>query len=160
MFLQLFLRSLRIFSILRWGAAKFLLKSLLKLVLFEKPKSLHTSWMLFSVLQSIYAASRIHISHFLNSHILDSICISKWSDATKINSKYIYCDAVYASDSPLGDFKLAKNNPFSYKPGGFIPGAGHGSTVKDAKGQLAYVNHAYKRQSYFCTPDWVVASRV
>jgi len=43
----------------------------------------------------------------------------------------VYCDAVYISDKPLGDYVLAKGNPFSYKPGGFIPGAGHGSTMKD-----------------------------
>ncbi|KGB49672.1 1,4-beta-xylanase [Leuconostoc mesenteroides P45] len=43
----------------------------------------------------------------------------------------VYCDAVYIGDSPLGPFSMAKNNPFSYKPGGFITGAGHGSTFKD-----------------------------
>lgn len=44
----------------------------------------------------------------------------------------VYGDAVYVSDAPLGPFKPAKNNPYSYKPGGFIPGAGHGSTMTDA----------------------------
>ncbi len=48
----------------------------------------------------------------------------------------VYCDGVYVSDSPLGPFRLAKNNPFSYQPGGFIPGAGHGSTMEDAAGNL------------------------
>ena len=42
-----------------------------------------------------------------------------------------YADAVYVSKSPLGPFTLANNNPFSFKPGGFITGAGHGSTLKD-----------------------------
>ncbi|MFX0555646.1 family 43 glycosylhydrolase [Maribacter sp. CXY002] len=41
----------------------------------------------------------------------------------------VYGDGVYVGDSPLGPFKYAPNNPFSYKPGGFINGAGHGSTV-------------------------------
>lgn len=41
----------------------------------------------------------------------------------------VYGDGVYIGDSPLGPFKYAPNNPFSYKPGGFINGAGHGSTV-------------------------------
>ena len=45
-----------------------------------------------------------------------------------------YSDGVYVSDSPLGDFVPADNNPFSYKPGGFIPGAGHGSTMQDPAG--------------------------
>lgn len=41
----------------------------------------------------------------------------------------VYGDGTYMSDSPLGPFTYAPNNPFSYKPGGFINGAGHGSTV-------------------------------
>lgn len=42
----------------------------------------------------------------------------------------VYGDGVYTSNSPLGPFEYAPNNPFSYKPGGFITGAGHGSTVR------------------------------
>lgn len=42
----------------------------------------------------------------------------------------VYGDGTYIGDSPLGPFEYAPNNPFSYKPGGFINGAGHGSTVK------------------------------
>lgn len=41
----------------------------------------------------------------------------------------VYGDGVYTSDSPLGPYVYAPNNPISYKPGGFINGAGHGSTV-------------------------------
>lgn len=41
----------------------------------------------------------------------------------------VYGDGAYLGDSPLGPFTYAPNNPFSYKPGGFINGAGHGSTV-------------------------------
>lgn len=48
----------------------------------------------------------------------------------------VYADGVYIGDSPLGPFTLAKNNPFSYKPGGFLPGAGHGSTMEDTAGNL------------------------
>jgi hypothetical protein len=48
----------------------------------------------------------------------------------------IYADGVYVSDSPLGPFTLAKNNPYSYKPGGYMPGAGHGSTMEDRFGNL------------------------
>jgi len=41
----------------------------------------------------------------------------------------VYGDGVYIGETPLGPFKYAPNSPFSYKPGGFINGAGHGSTV-------------------------------
>ena len=46
----------------------------------------------------------------------------------------VYGDGVYESDSPLGPFRLAKNNPYSYKPGGFLRSAGHGSTMEDRYG--------------------------
>lgn len=42
----------------------------------------------------------------------------------------VYADGVYTSRSPLGPYEYAPNNPISFKPGGFINGAGHGSTVK------------------------------
>ena len=60
---------------------------------------------------------------------------------TKYNNKYymqyaapgtefnVYGDGVYMSDSPLGPYHYAPNNPVFYKPGGFMNGAGHGSTV-------------------------------
>jgi len=48
----------------------------------------------------------------------------------------IYGDGVYVADAPLGPFQPAKNNPFSYQPGGFITGAGHGSTLEDAEGRF------------------------
>ncbi|MEO6289273.1 MAG: family 43 glycosylhydrolase [Ginsengibacter sp.] len=41
----------------------------------------------------------------------------------------VYGDGAYVSDSALGPFTYMPNNPFSYKPGGFMNGAGHGSTV-------------------------------
>ena len=70
--------------------------------------------------------------------------------ATQYN---IYADGVYVSDKPLGPYQLAKNNPFSYKPGGFIPGAGHGSTMEDGTGSLWHtstmsisLNHNYERR--------------
>ena len=65
----------------------------------------------------------------------------------------IYSDGVYVGDSPLGPFTLANNNPFSYKPGGFMPGAGHGSTLRDKHGNLWHastmrisVNHIFERR--------------
>lgn len=65
----------------------------------------------------------------------------------------VYADGVYVSDSPLGPFKLAQNNPYSYKPGGFIPGAGHGSTMRDQNDNLWHtstmrisMNHNFERR--------------
>lgn len=46
----------------------------------------------------------------------------------------VYGDGVYIADAPLGPYTYAPNNPFSYKPGGFINGAGHGSTVEGPAG--------------------------
>ncbi len=64
-----------------------------------------------------------------------------------------YSDGVYVSDSPLGPYTLAANNPFSYKPGGFLPGAGHGSTMQDDQGNWWHIatmrismNHMFERR--------------
>jgi hypothetical protein len=45
-----------------------------------------------------------------------------------------YANGTYVSDKPLGPFKYADYNPVAYKPGGFVEGAGHGSTFQDAYG--------------------------
>ncbi len=64
-----------------------------------------------------------------------------------------YSDGVYVGDGPLGPFVPAENNPYSYKPGGFLPGAGHGSTMEDLQGNLWHtatmrisVNHDFERR--------------
>ena len=64
-----------------------------------------------------------------------------------------YSDGVYVASSPLGPFTLARNNPYSYKPGGFLPGAGHGSTMRDRQGSWWHtatmrisVNHDFERR--------------
>jgi xylan 1,4-beta-xylosidase len=51
-----------------------------------------------------------------------------------------YSDAVYVADKPLGPFTLAAHNPFSYKPEGFIAGAGHSSTFQDTYGNYWHVS--------------------
>lgn len=73
----------------------------------------------------------------------------------------IYNDGVYVSDKPLGPFTLAKNNPFSYKPGGFLPGAGHGSTMTDKEGSVWHistmrisVNHVFERRVGIWPTGW------
>lgn len=65
------------------------------------------------------------------------------AEVTKYNNKYYlqygapatefsgYADGVYVSDNPLGGYQYQSHNPFSYKPGGFARGAGHGSTYQD-----------------------------
>lgn len=50
-----------------------------------------------------------------------------------------YCDGVYIAEKPLGPFRLAMHNPFSYKPEGFIAGAGHGSTFQDKYGNYWHI---------------------
>ncbi len=45
-----------------------------------------------------------------------------------------YADGVYVGDKPLGPFTYQAHNPFSYKPGGFARGAGHGATFQDKHG--------------------------
>ncbi|WP_289754669.1 family 43 glycosylhydrolase [Muribaculum intestinale] len=50
-----------------------------------------------------------------------------------------YGDGVYVGDSPLGPFRVMESNPFSFKPGGFIGGAGHGHTFRDRYGNLWHV---------------------
>lgn len=42
-----------------------------------------------------------------------------------------YADGVAVGDHPLGPFLQQAHNPFSYKPGGFARGAGHGNTFSD-----------------------------
>ena len=51
-----------------------------------------------------------------------------------------YGDGVYVSDHPLGPFTYQSHNPFSYKPGGFARGAGHGATYQDKFGNWWHVS--------------------
>jgi xylan 1,4-beta-xylosidase len=51
-----------------------------------------------------------------------------------------YGDGVYVGDGPLGPFTYQKHNPFSYKPGGFAKGAGHGATYKDLFGNWWHIS--------------------
>lgn len=70
---------------------------------------------------------------------------------TKHNGKYYlqyacggvqyktYADGVYVSENPLGPFKYDSNNPFSFKPTGFLTGAGHGSTFRAKDGNYWHI---------------------
>ncbi len=46
----------------------------------------------------------------------------------------VYGNGTYIGDDPLGPFTFAPYNPVSYKPGGFVQGAGHGNTFQDNYG--------------------------
>jgi xylan 1,4-beta-xylosidase len=46
----------------------------------------------------------------------------------------VYANGTYVGDHPLGPFNYAPYNPVSYKPGGFMTGAGHGNTFQDNYG--------------------------
>jgi hypothetical protein len=57
------------------------------------------------------------------------------------------------SDNPSGPFTYMENSPYSFKPGGFIAGAGHGHTFKDKYGNYWHVasmtisvRHAFERR--------------
>lgn len=52
----------------------------------------------------------------------------------------VYADGVYVADAPLGPFTYQPHNAFSAKPGGFITGAGHGSTFQDKAGNWWHVS--------------------
>ena len=65
----------------------------------------------------------------------------------------VYSDGVYVSEHPLGPYVYQPHNPFSSKPGGFIQGAGHGSTFQDKQGNWWHmstmrisVNESFERR--------------
>jgi xylan 1,4-beta-xylosidase len=65
----------------------------------------------------------------------------------------VYADGAYVGDKPLGPFTYQAYNPFSYKPGGFMTGAGHGSTFRDRHGNywhaatgLAWIKNKFERR--------------
>lgn len=64
-----------------------------------------------------------------------------------------YCDGLYVADRPLGPFRLVADNPFAYKPEGFICGVGHGCTFQDRYGNWWHagtmtisVRHQFERR--------------
>lgn len=64
-----------------------------------------------------------------------------------------YGDGVHTAKSPLGPYTYAPHSPFSFKPTGFMTGAGHSCTFADARGDLWHiasgvvcVRHRYERR--------------
>lgn len=78
---------------------------------------------------------------YMDNTFLDPFIEGSWM--TKHNGKYYfqygapgtefsgYADGVIVGDKPLGNNFIPQSDPFSYKPGGFARGAGHGSTYQD-----------------------------
>lgn len=71
-----------------------------------------------------------------------------------------YADGAYVGDSPTGPFRYMENSPVSYKPSGFIGGAGHGCmfTVGDRYWKAATnaisVRHMFERRLSFYPADF------
>ncbi|MBC9911862.1 family 43 glycosylhydrolase [Chitinophaga varians] len=87
---------------------------------------------------------------YMDNTFLDPFIEGAWM--TKHHGKYYlqygapgtefsgYADGVVVADDPLGPFTPQAHNPFSFKPGGFARGAGHGSTFQDNKGNWWHVS--------------------
>jgi hypothetical protein len=86
---------------------------------------------------------------YMDDTWLDPFLEGAWM--TKHNGKYFlqygapgtefsgYSDGVVVGDKPLGPF-TPQPNPFSFKPGGFARGAGHGSTYTDRWGNYWHIS--------------------
>lgn len=76
---------------------------------------------------------------------LEGPFMNKWNGkyylqyAAPATEEPVYGDGYYISDFPVGPFSYAPNSPFSLRLGGFIQGAGHGSTIEDTYGNLWHV---------------------
>jgi xylan 1,4-beta-xylosidase len=86
---------------------------------------------------------------YMDDTFLDPFMEGAWM--TKHNGKYYlqygapgtefsgYADGVLVGDDPLGPF-IPQSMPFSFKPGGFARGAGHGSTFMDNWGNYWHIS--------------------
>lgn len=77
-----------------------------------------------------------------NDPYIEGAFMNKWKGqyyfqyAAPATEHDTYGDGVYLGKTPFGPFSYQQHNPFSYKPGGFITAAGHGSTIEDKYGNL------------------------
>jgi len=87
-----------------------------------------------------------------DDNLLDEVPWIEGSWMTKINNKYYlhyaapgtefktYADGIYvSSDSAKGPYQYATYSPFSFKPTGFISGAGHSCTFMDKDGNYWHI---------------------
>jgi xylan 1,4-beta-xylosidase len=87
---------------------------------------------------------------YMDNTFLDPFIEGAWM--TKHNGKYYlqygapgtefsgYADGVVVGNKPLGNAFTPQSDPFSYKPGGFARGAGHGATYQDNQGNYWHVS--------------------
>lgn len=87
---------------------------------------------------------------YLDNTFLNPFIEGAWM--TKYNGKYYlqysapgtefsgYSDGVMVGEFPLGPYISQEHNPFSYKPGGYVRGAGHGSTFQDIYGNWWHIS--------------------
>jgi xylan 1,4-beta-xylosidase len=87
---------------------------------------------------------------YMDNTFLDPFIEGSWM--TKHNGKYYlqygapgtefsgYADGVVVGNGPLGPFDQPQSDPFSFHPGGFARGAGHGSTFRDNEGDYWHIS--------------------
>lgn len=87
---------------------------------------------------------------YMDNTFLDPFIEGAWM--TKHQGKYYlqygapgtefsgYADGVVVGDGPLGPFDRPQSDPFSFKPGGFARGAGHGSTFTDNRDNYWHIS--------------------
>jgi len=87
---------------------------------------------------------------YMDNTFLDPFIEGSWM--TKYKGKYYlqygapgtefsgYADGVVVGDNPLGPFDQPQSDPFSFKPGGFAKGAGHGSTFTDNRDNYWHIS--------------------
>ena len=66
----------------------------------------------------------------------------------------VYANGTYVGKDPLGPFEYAPYNPISYKPGGFMNGAGHGNTFKD------YAGNYWNTGTPWIAVNWAMERRI
>lgn len=122
---------------LYWGSSNVFPIRAKKLDMRKNFKPGDSTYKLFYLDTALHGWERFGENH--SNRKLNGYMEGPWM--TKHNRKYylqyaapgtefnVYGDGVYVGDHPLGPFSYAPNNPVSYKPGGYMNGAGHGSTV-------------------------------
>lgn len=87
---------------------------------------------------------------YMDNTFLDPFIEGSWM--TKHGGKYYlqygapgtefsgYADGVVVGDGPMGPFDQPQSDPFSFHPGGFARGAGHGSTFTDKNGRYWHIS--------------------
>ena len=103
---------------------------------------------------------------YIDNTFLDPFIEGCWMN--KHNGKYYlqygapgtefsgYADGVVVGDNPLGPF-TPQRMPFSYKPGGFARGAGHGATFQDKWKLLAISTIVIDVKNNFESAAWYLA---